>query len=519
MKRTALLIVCLLMLLPGAFAQTNEKREGFGQQFDISSLDLKQFSLADIIGKPEVLLALINPVEYEVTPGDRYELVIGADLERRISYPLTVEADGTVELPYIGKIDTTDMKYSAFRLLVIKGIKAKAPLPYVEVVLRMPAVLDVFVYGGVDVPGFVKVTSANRLLEAVLFAKGPKKGASFRRIQLIRGGTTIVCDLATYINEGDLSNNPYLKPGDKIYVPHPDVVVNISGGVKYPGFFELVPGETAADLIRYAGGLLPTANAAAATRLKSGPDGEYKLENLDVTKADAVAMGNGDALVVPMQAVYENGGMITVEGAVYGKPLKPGEPVLLTSQPKPLVLLFPYYPGLSLLSLLEQVGGPNPFALADQTFIERKDTPDKIRVDAEKLWKTKDGTLDVVLQPGDHVVVPMIELLVFVGGEVQDPGAKPFVSGKTAADYLLYAGGFKSTANPNVIWMVFRDGTRQTVPPTQPVTPGTILFIDRNGLEYFKEVMTTLGIAAGVITSGIVIANYIYSWLQGSALQ
>jgi protein involved in polysaccharide export with SLBB domain len=510
MKRLTLTGLMFLCLLFGLFAQSDDKREGFGQQFDISNLDLKQFSLADIISKPEVLLALINPVDYEVTPGDRYELVIGADLEHRYIYPLTIEADGTVELPYIGKINTSGVKYAAFRLQAIKGIKAKAPLPYVEVVLKMPAVLDVFVYGGVDVPGFVKVTSANRVLEALLLAKGPKKGASFRRIQLIRGDKTIVCDLAKYINDGDLSNNPYLKPGDKIYVPHPEILVNISGGVKYPGYFELVPGETAADLIRYAGGLLPAANASAATRLVSGPGGEYKLENLDVAKADQIAMGNGDAVVIPVQAVYENGGMITVEGAVYGKPLKPGEPVLLTSQPKPLVMLFPYYPGLTLLGLLEQVGGPNPFALADETFIERKGA-DKIRVDADKLWKTKDGKLDVVLQSGDHVVVPMIELVVFVGGEVNNGGAIPFISGKTAADYILYAGGPKSTADPNNIWMVFRDGTRKVVPPAQEVAPGTILFIDRNFGEYFKEIASYISIAVGLVYT---VATTIYYIVQ-----
>jgi polysaccharide export outer membrane protein len=514
MKRFTLICLCLLLLLPGLFAQADEKRAGFGQQFDISSLDLKQFSLTDILGKPEVLLAMINPVDYEVTPGDRYELVIGADLDRRYSYPLTIEADGSVEVTYIGKINTTGMKYAAFRNQVVKGIKAKAPLPYVEVVLRMPAVLDVFVYGGVDIPGFVKVTSANRLLEALLYAHGPKKGASFRRIQLIRGDTTIVCDLAKYINEGNLSSNPYLKPGDKIYVPHPEIVVNVSGGVKYPGFFELVPGETAADLIRYAGGLLPTANTTAATRLKSGADGAYNLENLDTSQAASVVMGNGDAVVVPMQALVENGGMILVEGAVYGKPVKPGEPVMLTSQPKPLVFLFPYYPGLSLLALLEQVGGPNPFALADETFIERKNVKDKIRVDAEKLWKTKDGKLDVVLQPGDHLVVPMMELVVFVGGEVHNGGAIPYVSGKTAADYLLYAGGLTSTADLTTIWMVFRDGTRKAVPPAQEVAPGTILFIDRNFGEYFKEAAGYITLTTGLVSTVVGIISMILQYIQ-----
>jgi protein involved in polysaccharide export with SLBB domain len=509
MKRLLVISILMSLSLASGFSDPDEKRLGFGQQFDIEKLDIKQFSLTEILSKPEVLLALINPVEYEVTPGDNYELIIGADLEKRYTYPLHIEADYMVELPYLGSFNCAGLKYSAFRIQIIKGIKAKAPLPYIEVVLRMPAILDVFVYGGVDVPGFVKVTSANRLLEALLFAKGPKKGASFRRVQLIRGDKTITCDLARYLNQGDLSHNPYLKPGDKIYVPHPEIVVNIAGGVKYPGFYELVPGETLQDLINFAGGTLPNANSTSCTVIKNEPGGNNKMNSVELAKAETLKMGNGDAVVIPMTAVYEGGGMIVVEGAVYGKPIKPGEPIFLDRTPKPLVFLFPYYPGLTVLSLLEQVGGPNPFALADESYVERKNVKQKMPVDADKLWKTKDSAFDLVLAPGDHLVIPMIELVVFVGGEVHTPGAVPYISGKTASDYLLYAGGPTRTADPDAIYLVFRDGKRTKIAPTQEISPGAILFLDRNGWEYFKDLMTNLTLFTGLVSSVITIAEVV----------
>lgn len=502
MKRTIFVIIIIILICSSAFAQEDDIRLGFGQQFDLKDLpkDLK----------PKDLINLIDPVDYACTPGDVYSLEIIVDFQRNYSYPLYLEDTYKLNVPYIGIIDVKGMSFAEMRKKVVSGIRARVPLQYVDIIIKAPAHYDVFVYGGVKVPGFVSVIPVNRVADAIVLAGGLKKGASFRQVQLIRNEEVIKLDLAKYVVNADLSQNPYLQRGDKLYIPHAEILVNLKGAVKYGGFYELVPGETLQDLINYAGGALPNALVSKIELLHVAQEGKYEIETVNISQAASIVLSHGDQIAI--HSAYESSEMIMAEGALFGMPIKEGEPINLMV--KPILVNIPYFPGITVLTLLDNLGGPTPFAIGKDSYVIRKNQDEKIPVDVETLWRSRDPALDMALLPGDHLVIPMIILKVFVAGQVRSPGDEHYLSGYAVADYLLAAGGITEDGDPNGVYLLFRDGSKQKVSMTQEVGPGAVIFVDKNGWVKTEETLLRIGIIVGFATSVFILGDRILDVIE-----
>jgi protein involved in polysaccharide export with SLBB domain len=76
---------------------------------------------------------------------------------------------------------------------------------------------------------------------------------------------------------------------------------------------------------------------------------------------------------------------------------------------------------------------------------------------------------ETILEPGDQIVIPRAEHMVYVSGSVDHPGAYPFVADKKIGYYIDLAGGMNSRANRDNISIaevygdVFQTSTRTTV--------------------------------------------------------
>jgi polysaccharide export outer membrane protein len=498
-KRTIFFLIFIMIICSSVFSQADDKKLGFGQQFDIKD-----------IPKDLNPLDMLNPIDYECTPGDLYKLEIIVDFQRNYSYPLHLEDTYKLNVPYIGIIDVKGMTFAEMRKKVVNGIRARVPLQYVDIVLKVPAHYDVFVYGGVNRPGFVNVIPINRVADAIVLAGGLKKGASFRQVQLIRNDEVIELDLSRYVVNADLSQNPYLKRGDKLYIPHAEIIVNLKGAVKYAGFYELVPGETLQDLIDYAGGALPNALVSKIELLRVAEEGKYEIETVSIDQAQSIALKHGDQISI--HSAYESSEMIMAEGALFGMPIKEGEPINIMV--KPILVNIPYFPGITVLTLLDNLGGPTPFAKGKDSYVIRKGMDEKIPVDVEKLWRTRDPACDMALEPGDHLVIPMIILKVFIAGQVRSPGDEPYLSGYTVADYLLAAGGITEDGDPNGIYLLFRDGSMQKISITQEVGPGAVIFVDKNAWKKTEETLLNLGVIVGFATSIFILGDRILDVIE-----
>jgi polysaccharide export outer membrane protein len=166
----------------------------------------------------------------------------------------TISADGTIELPYLGTFRASNMTVTDLHEHVLTELKRKGIFSNVSLSVEVVAFGSryVTVLGGVGTPGLVPVDRAYRLSEILARAGGMREGGSDYAVWTSKDGTVHripIEDLAT----GGPAKDPYVSPGDKIYVP--TAVFYIKGQVKSPGAYPVGLNMTLAMALARSGGL------------------------------------------------------------------------------------------------------------------------------------------------------------------------------------------------------------------------------------------------------------------------
>jgi protein involved in polysaccharide export with SLBB domain len=490
MKIWLCVVVWTLLITIPIPAQESYPPLGFGQQ---PALILTEIDNRTLVKR------ILGSTRYKLTPGDTYELVV--KLEQTERTPLILPNDYRLEIPFLGTYDVRGMYYSDLRNTVISRIKERFPVEFVDFILTSPALFDVFIYGGVENPGIATVTALNRVTEAIALAKGLKKGATYRRIMLKRGYRDIACDLSRFVTEADTSQNPLLEPGDKIYVPHAGILAKVSGQVLYPDTYEMIEGEALSDLLRIAGGTLPDAEVGRIEVARIKENGDPELLTVSLDKTGETSIQNGDRVYV--RSTMETQDMILLEATLFGKPAEGDKPRIIPD--KPIIASLPFVPGTTVLQILDTFGGPTPLTDSEGSYIIRKPDRHRIPVNIESLWNTRDPQLNLVLEPGDHVFIPMKKLKVIVAGQVNDGGAFPYVTGAKVSDYVAAAGGIDiEMGDPNRIYLVDENARTIPISLSDEVQPGSVIYVDKRAFEHMvrtaDNTLTIVELFVAVVT-------------------
>jgi len=291
-----------------------------------------------------------------------------------------VDRDGTILLPRVGKVlcagrtlaevDESVRKHLA---QIHSSIELDADgessdgATYVEVTLGQLRAMRVFVVGQAVRPGSYELSSVSTVLTALYAAGGPALTGTYRAIEVVRGGETVgTFDLYSYLMGGSRSQDILLQEGDTVFVGDRGVSVRLNGGVRRPMYYELVAGETLADVLGYAGGFTATAAPEVihirrilppALRQAGQPDQVYLDVPFDAASLRAitgqpVAVLDGDAIRI--DAIGDRqGNWVKVEGSVK----RPGR--------------YELRPGMTVADLLEAAEGLWPDALMERAVIDR----------------------------------------------------------------------------------------------------------------------------------------------------
>jgi len=95
-------------------------------------------------------------------------------------------------------------------------------------------------------------------------------------------------------------------------------------------------------------------------------------------------------------------------------------------------------------SLLERTGVFSKLSDVMDIYVSRENNK------SEDLFYFKDSKSKIsefLLKSGDRIIIPQLMDMVYVTGEVANPGAYPFIPDMTAKSYIGYAGGAESTGN------------------------------------------------------------------------
>lgn len=387
------------------------------------------------------------PDDYLLGVGDQVVVDVWGEVEFRLER--LVDRDGTILLPKGGKIACANRTLGQVERAVRESLSRSysgldedpdAATTFLDVSLGALRAIRVFVVGDVVRPGAYELTSVATVLTALYAAGGPTPAGTLRDLRLVRGGETAArLDLYRYLAAGVRDGDALLREGDTVFVPPRGRTVKLRGAVRRPLRFELVAGETLADLVRYAGGFTAEAARTVAHVERILPPGEREPERPDRVQVDLPLDGDAPLLDGDVVAIDAIGERLENWVRVSGNVKQPGR--------------YQWRAGLDVAALITRAGGLWDDTLVERALIDRV-TDDRRHVTlgfplGEAL---AGGAGPVLLEPRDHLRVFSVwdlkdRAAVSIDGAVRDPGAFDYREGLTLRDLILQAGGLAESAD------------------------------------------------------------------------
>lgn len=272
--------------------------------------------LMESAGDYSTILDIPVPGDYEIGPGDTIELQLFGKENRSSS--LAVDRNGVINLPDIGPLPVSGMTFEAVSRVILERISKQKIGVEASVTMGPLRSIQVFLAGDVNYPGSYTTHALTSVTNALLAAGGVRPTGSLRKVELRRGGRGISqLDLYDVLLKGDIRADLRLQPGDVIFVPPVGPRIAIDTGVNRPAIYELLKESTLGEVVRLAGGLLPTAFPVGSKIERVLPDGSRKITtvNLATESGARMTVRNGDILSIPATLARVDG-TVSLAGAI-----------------------------------------------------------------------------------------------------------------------------------------------------------------------------------------------------------
>jgi protein involved in polysaccharide export with SLBB domain len=153
--------------------------------------------------------------------GDPVEVKVGGvppEDQNQVNNTYTVDSNGAVNLPYIGKVHAEGMTPAQLARSIEDNYRSNKVYTNPNVtILMQPTARFVNVGGAVRLPSRVPFTEDMTLLTAINAAGGFNDFADQRHVRLLRGSEATVYDVRKF--RKDPSQDVKLRPGDRVEVP------------------------------------------------------------------------------------------------------------------------------------------------------------------------------------------------------------------------------------------------------------------------------------------------------------
>jgi len=433
------------------------------------------FNRKDLSFEPNMNIA--TPQNYRLGPGDAVNIDIYGASQK--SEQTTVSPDGDVVIEGFGPVQVSGLTVAEANARLRSTLGSRYSSSRVRLTVGQTRTIMVNVMGEVKQPGTYTLSAFASVFHALYMAGGINDLGTLRNIKVYRQNKLVtVVDIYDYILNGKLTGNVRLADNDVVVVGAYDCLVNITGKVKRPMFYEMKRNESVGTLLKYAGGF--TGDAYTKTvRLVRKTGREYSVFNVDEFDLNTFHLADEDSVSVD-SILPRFSNMAEVKGAVF----RPGM----------------YQVGGSINSvrtLIEHAEGITEEAFTARAVMHRM-RPDRtlevIPVDIEGIMSGK--VADIPLQKNDVLFVPtkgemMQQQTVTIHGEVMYPGIYKFAANETLEDLVLQAGGLKESASTTKV-----DVARRIVKPkalsTDSVISRTYTFALKDGFVVDGETGFTL---------------------------
>ena len=389
--------------------------------------------------------------------------------------------------------------------------------------------------GHVKRPGEYELFEENMMLSDLLFQAGGFDDPIYRsmtflgRADLLRLDEGQITRTIIPLNLGEVLDNPEsqqnlaLRPDDIVRV-YPKTLFNevkqvtIEGSVKSPGQFDLKTGMTLKDLILEAGGV--DINLF-----------RYKVDIARIDPENNSFERFAEVITLTMDEKF------TLSDVAYKNNINPGEVKKIKRtgfllEPYDVVSIRPdpyfslqrkvtitgevMYPGsYTILSpdekitdIIKRAGGLRPEAYTTASRFTRQGQT--VQMSFDRIIRNPRSGHNFSVQGGDEIVIAPRPNLVYVNGEVNNPGLRKFVPGKRLRYYIDATGGYTPDADKWNVFVQLPSGDSFKITPLTLVSPkildGSIITVGKvpeeeplDKTEFAKEVASILADLAQVV--------------------
>lgn len=389
------------------------------------------FNNKELSFEPNMNIA--TPQNYRLGPGDAVIIDIYGASQK--SEQCTVSPDGDVVIEGYGPVAVSGLTVAQANARLRSTLGSRYSSSRIKLTVGQTRTIMVNVMGEVKLPGTYTLSAFATVFHALYMAGGTNDIGTLRNIKVYRNNRLVtVVDIYDYILNGKLTGNVRLADNDVIVVGPYDCLVNISGKVKRPMFYEMKKNESVASLLKYSGSFTGDAyNKAVRVNRKTGKEyavfnvGEFDFANFHIADGDSVMVDS----IIPR---YAN--TVEVKGAVF----RPGM-YNLGEQVN------------SVRSLIEHAEGTTEMAFTNRAVLHRMKEDRTLKVISVDLVGIMNGTTpDIPLQENDVLFVPtrtenIEQRTITIRGEVQFPGVYKYADNETIEDFVLQAGGLTDKAS------------------------------------------------------------------------
>ena len=389
------------------------------------------FDNEDLTFEPAMNIA--TPANYTLGAGDAVFVDVYGATQKTIQ--ATVSPDGFIVIEDFGPVQVGGLTVEQASRRVKSQLGERFGGSSIRLSVGQTRTITVNVMGEVRMPGTYSLSSFASVFHALYMAGGPSEIGTLRNIKVYRNNRLVTTvDVYDYILNGKLSGNIRLQDNDVVSVGAYDCLVNLTGKVKRPMFYEMKRTESLGTLLDYAGGFTGDAYRKsvrvvrkAGTQYAVYTVGEFDMSSFRVADEDSVSVDS----ILPR---FQN--MVEVKGAVF----RPGMYQLGNNVS-------------SVKELIELADGVTEEAFTPHAVMHRMKADRTLEVLSVDVQGILNGSVaDIPLQNEDVLFIPTkqdinAEQTITIHGEVRYPGVYKYADNETLEDFVLQAGGLTETAS------------------------------------------------------------------------
>ena len=439
-----------------------------------------------------------SSADYRVTPGDVYTLAYTVG-NNPVSYTIAVDSSYRIRVSNMGIVNGAEKTFMQLKSEVETLVAKNYPLSGVQLVLTQPAVFKVYVKGEVVRAVEVSAWGLSRLSSLINDTLTPF--ASLRDVSIRSSNEqTNVYDLFKAQRLGDLSQDPYLRPGDEVTFNRIKRAVTIDGQIERPGRYQLLDGENINELIEFYGsGFTPVADKTRLEMVRLINSNDIAGDKIFLTEKDLAnnyVLENYDVVTIP--AITQLQPVMFVEGAVTAPEAATGAVVSDIVPSNRLVVQF--NKGETYASLVRRnVRWFSAISDTQNAYILQNDK--RIPINLNPMLFDAFFRDDVLVQENDVLVVPFRQYFITVAGSVLRPGRYPYIPDRNWEYYIALAGGFIMERNAYKS-VTITDMKGKRLKKNDAITPETVITANTNhALYYFNLYAPVIMTAFSLVTT------------------